>query len=208
MPTSINQLVPIVVEKDPKGFERSYDIYSRLLKDRIVFLQGPIDSVTANTVIAQLLFLQAENPKADIKLYINSPGGIINDGLAIYDTMKHLSCDISTIAIGTAASMGSIILSGGTKGKRHALPNAVILIHQPLIQGGLEGQVSDIERHVNELLRHKNLLRDILVKNTGQKKEKITTDMDRDFYMTAQDAKEYGIIDSVFEEKAGRAQGA
>lgn len=195
-----NQLVPIVVEKDPKGFERSYDIYSRLLKDRIIFLQGPIDSAVANTVIAQLLFLQAENPKADIKLYINSPGGIINDGMAVYDTMRHLSCDVATIAIGTAASMASIILSGGTKGKRYALPNSVILIHQPLMQG-LEGQASDIEIHAKEILRHKELLTNLLVKNTGQKKEKIQADMDRDFFMTAHDAKKYGIIDEVFEEK-------
>lgn len=194
-----NQLVPIVIEKDPKGYERSYDIYSRLLKDRIIFLQGGIDSAAANTVIAQLLFLQAESPKADIKLYINSPGGIINDGMAVYDTMRHLSCDVATIAIGTAASMASIILSGGTKGKRYALPNSVILIHQPLMQG-LEGQASDIEIHAKEILRHKELLTNLLVKNTGQKKEKIQADMDRDFFMTAHDAKKYGIIDEVFEE--------
>lgn len=194
-----NQLVPIVVEKDPKGFERSYDIYSRLLKDRIVFLQGPIDSSVSNTVIAQLLFLQAENPKADIKLYINTPGGVVYDGMAIYDTIKHLSCDVSTIVVGTAASMGSIIVSAGTKGKRYALPNSLVLIHQPLTQG-MEGQASDIEIHAKELLRLKDLLADIITKNTGQKKEKVLKDMDRDFFMTAEDAKKYGLIDEVFEE--------
>src|SRR3990167_1435034 len=144
MTRSMGQLVPIVVEKDPKGYERSYDIYSRLLKDRIVFLQDHIDSATANTVIAQLLFLQADNPKADIKLYINSPGGSVYDGMAIYDTIKHLGCDVQTIAVGMAASMASLILSGGTKGKRFSLPNSLILIHQPLTSG-MQGQASDIE---------------------------------------------------------------
>ncbi|MBI4091508.1 ATP-dependent Clp protease proteolytic subunit, partial [candidate division WWE3 bacterium] len=185
------QLVPIVVEKDPKGFERSYDIYSRLLKDRIVFLQDNIDSAVANTVIAQLLFLQADNPKSDVKLYINSPGGSIYAGMAIYDTIKHLQCDVSTIAVGMAASMASLILSAGSQGKRHALPNSIVLIHQPLMQG-LEGQATDIEIHAKELLRLKDMSAEVLARNTGQKKEKILSDMERDFFMTAEEAKKYG----------------
>ncbi|OGC50090.1 ATP-dependent Clp protease proteolytic subunit [candidate division WWE3 bacterium RIFCSPHIGHO2_01_FULL_40_23] len=200
MSTSKGQLIPVVVEKDPKGFERSYDIYSRLLKDRIVFLQDQIDTFHANIVIAQLLFLQAENPKEDIKLYINSPGGSVYAGMAVYDTIKHLSCDISTIAVGMAASMASLILSAGTKGKRYALPNSIVLIHQPLMHG-LEGQASDIEIHAKELLRLKDMSAEVLAKNTGQKKDKILRDMDRDFFMTAKESKEYGIIDNVFEEK-------
>ncbi len=199
MSSTYGQLIPIVVEKDPKGFERSYDIYSRLLKDRIIFLHDAIDSHVADTIIAQLLFLQADNPKADIKLYINSPGGTIYSGMAIYDTIKHLSCDVSTITIGMAASMASIILSAGTKGKRMALPNSIVLIHQP--HGGHEGQASDLEIHAKEILRLKDLTAEILAKNTGQKKEKVTRDMDRDFIMTAEEAKKYGIIDVVFEEK-------
>ena len=200
MTRSMGQLVPIVVEKDPKGYERSYDIYSRLLKDRIVFLQDHIDSATANTVIAQLLFLQADNPKADIKLYINSPGGSVYDGMAIYDTIKHLGCDVQTIAVGMAASMASLILSGGTKGKRFSLPNSLILIHQPLTSG-MQGQASDIEIHAKEILRLKEMSAQVIAKNTGQKKDKVLRDMDRDFFMTADQAKEYGIIDTVIEEK-------
>lgn len=199
MSKSYGQLVPIVVEKDPKGFERSYDIYSRLLKDRIVFLHDAIDSHVADTIIAQLLFLQADNPKADIKLYINSPGGTIYSGMAIYDTIKHLSCDVSTITVGMAASMASIILAAGTKGKRMALPNSIVLIHQP--HGGHEGQASDLEIHAKEILRLKDLTAEILAKNTGQKKDKVVRDMDRDFIMTAEEAKKYGIIDVIFEEK-------
>ncbi len=196
------QLIPIVVEKDPKGFERSYDIYSRLLKDRIVFLHDSIDSGVADTVIAQLLFLQAENPKADIKLYINSPGGSVYAGMAVYDTIKHLSCDVSTIAVGMAASMASLILSAGTKGKRYALPNSIVLIHQPHVFGqGIEGQASDIEIHAKEMVRLKEMSAEVLAKNTGQKKEKVLEDMDRDFFLTAKDAKTYGLIDEVFEEK-------
>ena len=200
MTRSMGQLVPIVVEKDPKGYERSYDIYSRLLKDRIVFLQDHIDSATANTVIAQFLFLQADNPKADIKLYINSPGGSVYDGMAIYDTIKHLGCDVQTIAVGMAASMASLILSGGTKGKRFSLPNSLILIHQPLTSG-MQGQASDIEIHAKEILRLKEMSAQVIAKNTGQKKDKVLRDMDRDFFMTADQAKEYGIIDTVIEEK-------
>lgn len=196
----MSQLVPIVVEKDPKGYERSYDIYSRLLKDRIVFLHDSIDTGVADTTIAQLLFLQAENPKGDIKLYINSPGGSVYAGMAIYDTIKHLSCDVSTIVVGMAASMASLILSAGTKGKRYCLPNSIVLIHQPLMHG-LEGQASDIEIHAKELLRLKDLSAEVISKNTGQKKEKVLDDMDRDFFMTADEAKKYGIIDGIFEEK-------
>lgn len=202
MSESKGQLIPIVVEKDPKGFERSYDIYSRLLKDRIVFLHDSIDSGVADTVIAQLLFLQAENPKADIKLYINSPGGSVYAGMAVYDTIKHLSCDVSTIAVGMAASMASLILSAGTKGKRYALPNSIVLIHQPHVFGqGIEGQASDIEIHAKEMVRLKEMSAEVLAKNTGQKKEKVLEDMDRDFFLTAKDAKTYGLIDEVFEEK-------
>jgi ATP-dependent Clp protease protease subunit len=196
----MSQLVPIVVEKDPKGYERSYDIYSRLLKDRIVFLHDSIDTGVADTTIAQLLFLQAENPKGDIKLYINSPGGSVYAGMAIYDTIKHLSCDVSTIVVGMAASMASLILSAGTKGKRYCLPNSIVLIHQPLMHG-LEGQASDIEIHAKELLRLKDLSAEVISKNTGQKKEKVLDDMDRDYFMTADEAKKYGIIDGIFEEK-------
>ncbi len=196
----MSQLVPIVVEKDPKGYERSYDIYSRLLKDRIVFLHDAIDTGVADTVIAQLLFLQAENPKGDIKLYINSPGGSVYAGMAIYDTIKHLSCDVSTIVVGMAASMASLILSAGTKGKRYCLPNSIVLIHQPLTSG-MEGQASDIAIHAKELLRLKDLSAEVISKNTGQKKEKVLEDMDRDYFMTADEAKKYGIIDGVFEEK-------
>jgi len=190
-----NQLIPIVVEKDPKGYERSYDIYSRLLKDRIVFISGAINDHLADTVIAQLLFLQAEDDKKDIKIYINSPGGQIYAGLAIYDTIKHLKCPVSTIAVGMAASMGSVLLSSGTKGKRLSLPNSIIHIHQPLGQAG--GQASDIEIDAKEILRLKELLTNILAKETGQDAEKLKKDMDRDYYMTAQTAKDYCIIDEI-----------
>lgn len=196
----MSQLVPIVVEKDPKGYERSYDIYSRLLKDRIVFLHDAIDAAVADTVIAQLLFLQSENPKGDIKLYINSPGGSVYAGLAIYDTIRHLSCDVSTIVVGMAASMASLILSAGTKGKRYCLPNSIVMIHQPLMHG-LEGQASDIEIHAKELLRLKDLSAKIIADNTGQKKDKVLEDMDRDFFLIADEAKKYGIIDGIFENQ-------
>ena len=188
-------LVPVVVEKDPSGYERSYDIYSRLLKERIIFITGAIDMAVANTAIAQLLYLQAEDKDKDISIYINSPGGSVYSGLAIYDTMQHISCDVSTIAVGMAASMGATLLSGGTKGKRFALSNAIVLIHQPL--GGAEGQASDIEINAREILRLKKELLEILSKNTGQKYAKIEKDADRDFFMTAAAAKDYGIIDKV-----------
>ena len=191
----MSTLIPTVIEKEINGFERAYDIYSRLLKDRIIFVPGAITDDVANTVIAQLLFLQAEDAKKEIKMYINSPGGEIYAGLAIYDTMKHLTCPISTIAIGVAASMASLILSSGTKGKRLALPNAMILIHQPL--GGAQGQASDVEITAKEILRLKDLTTDILAKNTGQKKNQIEKDVDRDYYMTAEKAKQYGLIDRI-----------
>ncbi len=191
----MSTLIPTVIEKEINGFERAYDIYSRLLKDRIIFVPGAITDDVANTVIAQLLFLQAEDAKKEIKMYINSPGGEIYAGLAIYDTMKHLTCPISTIAIGVAASMASLILSSGTKGKRLALPNAMILIHQPL--GGAQGQASDVEITAKEILRLKDLTTDILAKNTGQKKNQIEKDVDRDYYMTAEKAKQYGLIDKI-----------
>lgn len=188
-------LVPTVIEKEANGYERAYDIYSRLLKDRIVFVGGPISDTMANTVIAQLLFLQAENPKGDIKMYLNTPGGEVYAGLAIYDTMRSLSCDVSTIAIGVAASMGSLILSSGAKGKRFALPNAMIHMHQPL--GGAQGQATDIEINAREILRLKSLLLGMLATNSGKPVAKIEKDADRDYYMTAEAAKEYGLIDKI-----------
>jgi len=190
-----NQLVPIVVEKDSRGFERSYDIYSRLLKERIVFLSDVIDMNMANTVIAQLLFLEYENAKKEIKLYVNSLGGSAYAGLAIYDTIQHLKCPVSTIAIGTAASAAAMILAGGTKKRRFSLENSVILIHQP--SGGAEGRASDIDITAKEILRLKDLYIDILTKHTRQDREKISKDVDRDFYMSPKLAKEYGIIDDI-----------
>ena len=186
--------LPVVIEKSISG-ERAYDIYSRLLEERIVFLSGPITDEVANNTIAQLLYLQSIDPKKDIKMYINSPGGSIYAGLAIYDTMQHLKCDISTIAVGTAASMASVLLAAGTKGKRMSLPNSVIVIHQPM--GGAQGQASDIEITAKEILRIKDLTLSVLAKHAGQKKEKVKNDADRDFYMTASEAKKYGIIDKV-----------
>lgn len=191
-------LVPIVVEQTNRG-ERAYDIYSRLLKDRIIFIGGPIDDHLANLVIAQMLFLEAEDPDKDIYLYINSPGGVVTAGMAIYDTMQYIKPDVSTICIGQAASMGSFLLAAGTKGKRYALPYARIMIHQPM--GGVQGQASDIDIHAREILRMKDILNELLAKHTGQPKEKIERDTDRDFFMSAEEAKEYGIIDEVFYRK-------
>ncbi|MFA6169837.1 MAG: ATP-dependent Clp endopeptidase proteolytic subunit ClpP [Candidatus Margulisiibacteriota bacterium] len=188
------QLIPMVVEQSPKG-ERAYDIYSRLLKDRIVFIGGPIDDDIANIIIAQLLFLAAEDSNKDVNIYINSPGGVVTAGLAIYDTINFLKCPVSTICVGQAASMGALLLCSGTKGKRFALPNARIMIHQPL--GGAQGQATDIEIQTQELLRIKKLLNDILVKNTGQTLAKIEKDTDRDFYMGAVESVKYGLIDEV-----------
>lgn len=191
-------LIPTVIEKSQFG-ERAYDIYSRLLKERIIFLAGGIDDATANTVIAQLLFLESEDPKKDISLYINSPGGHIHSGLAIYDTMQHIKPDVATIGVGMAASMGSILLSAGTKGKRFLLPNAEVMIHQPL--GGVEGQASDIEISAKHILKSKEQLAEILAKNTGRKKDEVTKDMDRDYWFTAEEAKKYGIIDKIYRPK-------
>jgi len=190
--------IPFVVEQTEHG-ERSYDIYSRLLKDRIIFLGTEIDSDVANNVVAQLLFLQSEDPTKDIFLYINSPGGYVSAGLAIMDTMKFIKPDISTICIGQAASMGAVLLAMGTKGKRFALPNASIMIHQPM--GGANGQASDIQIHAKEILRLKEKLNSILSEATGQSVEKIAIDTDRDNFMTADDAKNYGLIDSVIEKR-------
>lgn len=188
-------LVPVVVEKDPKGFERSYDIYSRLLKDRIIFLSGPVDEASANTVIAQMLYLQAEDPKKDIQLYINSPGGVVYYGMAIYDTMKSLKCDVSTICVGLAASMGAVLLAGGTKGKRYALPHSMVMIHQP--SGGAQGQATDIEIQAKEILRLKKQLYEAMSKDTGTPVKKIETDADRDYHMDADSAVKYGIVDKI-----------
>ncbi len=190
----MSYLIPTVIEKSREG-ERAYDIYSRLLKERIIFLGSNIESGIANAVVAQLLFLEKENPDKDIVMYVNSPGGVVYDGLAIIDTMNLVKPDIVTIAIGTAASMGTMILSSGTKGKRFALPNSVIHMHQPL--GGAQGQASDIEISAREILRIKELLKDMLVQNTGQDKDKVEKDMDRDYYMTAEKALEYGLIDRI-----------
>ncbi len=186
--------VPMVVEQSNRG-ERAYDIYSRLLKDRIVFIGGPIDDNVANVVIAQLLFLESEDPDKDIHLYINSPGGVVTAGLAIYDTMQYIKPDVSTICLGQAASMGSLLLSAGAKGKRFALPYARIMIHQPL--GGAQGQATDIQIQAKEILRLREIGNDTLVKHTGQPLEKIQTDTERDFFMSSEQAKEYGIRDAV-----------
>lgn len=191
--------IPYVIEQTGRG-ERSYDIYSRLLKDRIIFLGSQVDSVVANSIVAQMLFLEAEDPDKDIFLYINSPGGVVTDGLAIFDTMKYIKPDVSTICIGQAASMGAVLLAAGTKGKRFAVPNARIMIHQVL--GGTQGQATDIEIHAKEILRIKKVLTDILADATGKTSERIEKDSDRDFYMSALDAKEYGIIDDVFTKRA------
>ncbi len=193
-------LIPTVIEKSRDG-ERSYDIYSRLLKDRIIFLGTGIDDQVANAVIAQLLFLEKEDPEKDITIYVNSPGGVIYSGLGILDTMNYIKPDIITVAMGTAASFGTLILSAGTKGKRFALPNTMIHIHQPLISGGISGQASDIEIEAREILRLKDLLTKILVKNTGQKYETITRDSDRDKHMTATEALKYGLIDKIITKR-------
>ena len=190
------QYVPFVVEKSAMG-ERSYDIYSRLLEERIVFLTGPISDATANTVIAQLLYLQSVDPKKDINMYVNSPGGSAYAGLAIYDTIQHLKNDVSTIVVGTAASAASMILCSGTKGKRLSLPHSLIHIHQPL--GGAEGQASDIEISAREILRLKDLYAELIAKHSGRKASQVMRDIDRDYFMTPEQAKAYGMIDKVLE---------
>ncbi len=191
-------LIPVVVEQTHRG-ERAYDIYSRLLKDRIIFIGELIDDNVANIVVAQLLFLEAEDPKKDIYIYINSPGGLVTAGLAIYDTMQYIKADVCTICIGQAASMAAVLLAAGTKGKRYALPHARIMLHQPL--GGAQGQATDINIQAKEIMRLRSLINDILVKHTGQSLERIEKDTDRDFYMTAEDAKGYGIVDEVIRRR-------
>ena len=195
---TLNQLVPIVVEQTGRS-ERAFDIFSRLLKERIVFLGTPIDDSLASLIIAQLLFLEAEDSEKDIFLYINSPGGIITSGLGIYDTMQYIKPDVSTICLGQAASMGAFLLAGGAKGKRYALPNSRIMIHQPM--GGAEGQATDIKILAEEILRMKKQLNTILAKNTGQSIKKIEADTDRDNYLTSKEAKSYGLIDSIMSKR-------
>ena len=191
-------LVPYVVEQTGKG-ERSYDIYSRLLKDRIIFLGEEVNDVTASLIVAQLLFLEAENPEKDIYLYINSPGGSVTAGMAIYDTMQYIKCDVQTICLGMAASMGAFLLAGGAKGKRYALPNAEVMIHQP--SGGARGQATEIQIAAENILRTKKKLNEILAANTGNSYKVIAADTERDYYMSAQEAKMYGLIDEVIEHR-------
>jgi len=187
-------LIPMVIEQTGRG-ERAYDIYSRLLKDRIIFIGSGIDDMVANTVIAQLLFLQTENPEKDIHIYVNSPGGMVTSGLAIYDTMQYVKPDIATYCIGQAASMGALLLTAGAKGKRFALPHSRIMIHQPM--GGYQGQASDIEIHAREILKIRETLNGVLVEHTGQPLEKIQDDTERDYFMSGQEAKDYGLVDDV-----------
>ncbi|KAF1081967.1 MAG: ATP-dependent Clp protease proteolytic subunit ClpP [Candidatus Rifleibacterium amylolyticum] len=196
-------LVPIVIEQSSRG-ERAFDIYSRLLKDRIIFLGGGIDDNIADLVVAQLLFLESEDPEKDISIYINSPGGVVTAGMAIYDTMQYIKPDVSTICMGQAASMGALLLAAGAKGKRYALPNSRIMIHQPL--GGAQGQASDIEIQAQEILRMKDMLNDILAHHTGQPLKRVKRDTDRDFFMSSKEAKEYGLIDEVVQRKVVEAK--
>lgn len=191
-------LVPMVVEQTARG-ERAYDIYSRLLKERVIFIVGPIEDHMANLIVAQLLFLESENPEKDIALYINSPGGVVSAGLSIYDTMQFIKCDVSTMCVGQAASMGAVLLAGGTKGKRYSLPHSRIMVHQPL--GGFQGQASDIDIHAREVLETRDRLNRILAKHTGQSIEKIAKDTDRDNFMSGQAAATYGLIDRVLEHR-------
>jgi len=191
-------LIPMVIEQSSRG-ERAYDIYSRLLKDRIIFLGTAMNDEVANLLIAQLLFLESEDPDKDINFYVNSPGGIVTSGLAVYDTMQYIKPDIATVCIGQAASMGALLLTAGTKGKRYSLPNSRILIHQPM--GGFQGQASDIEIQAKEILRMKDTLNKILVRHTGKDLSQIQNDTDRDFFMSGEEAKEYGIIDHVIENR-------
>jgi len=193
-------LVPVVIEQTNRG-ERSYDIYSRLLKERIIILSDEINDVTASLVIAQMLFLEGEDPESDIKLYINSPGGSVTSGMAIYDTMQYVKPDVSTICMGMAASMGAFLLAAGAKGKRYALPNSEIMIHQPLISGGIGGQASDIKIRADHIIKVKNKINIILSERTGQPLEKIEKDADRDFFMSAEEAKAYGLIDEIMARK-------
>lgn len=200
---SINNstLVPIVIEKEPNGFERSYDIYSRLLKDFIVFVTGPIDMGVANTFIAQMLFLESQDPDRDISIYINSPGGEVYAGIAMYDTIKHVKNDIVTINVGLAASAASLLLASGTKGKRYALPNSYTLIHQPLISGGLEGQATDIEIAAQHMVKLKHQYAHIIAENSGKSDEQLLKDIERDYWMSAEETSAYGIIDKIMDTK-------
>ena len=196
-PTALN-LVPMVVEQTARG-ERAYDIYSRLLKERVVFIVGPVEDHMANLVVAQLLYLESENPDKDIHLYINSPGGAVTSGLSIYDTMQFVNCDVSTICVGQAASMGALLLAGGTKGKRFALPHSRIMVHQP--SAGFQGQATDIEIHTKEVLDMKRRLNEIMAKHTGQKVEKVREDLERDNFMSSEEAVTYGLIDTVLAQR-------
>jgi len=196
--TSLN-LVPMVVEQTARG-ERAYDIYSRLLKDRLVFIVGPVEDHMANLVVAQLLYLESENPNKDIHLYINSPGGVVSAGLSIYDTMQFINCDVSTICVGQAASMGALLLAGGTKGKRFALPHSRIMVHQP--SAGYQGQATDISIHAEEVLALKHRLNEIMAKHTGQDLKTIERDLERDNFMGSEEAVEYGLIDTVLAQRA------
>lgn len=200
-PEIYNQLVPYVIEQTGRG-ERGMDIFSRLLRERIIFIGTPIDDHIASLTIAQLIFLEAEDSEKDINLYINSPGGSVTAGLAIYDTMKYIKPDVSTICVGMAASMGAILLAGGSNGKRTSLPNAKIMIHQPWV-GGLQGQTSDIEIHAKEMLKTRDTLYKILAEHTGKSLEQITKDCDRDYFLSAQEAKDYKLIDNIIEKRAG-----
>ena len=193
-----NQLVPMVVEQTPRG-ERAFDIYSRLLKERVIFITGPIEDHMANLVVAQLLFLEAENPEKDINIYINSPGGSVTSGISIYDTMSYIKPDISTLCIGQASSMGAILLTGGTKGKRFALPNSRIMIHQPL--GGFQGQATDIEIHAQEILKIRTKLNEILSQHSGKDIDKVSQDTERDNFMSGDEAVKYGLIDKVIDKR-------
>lgn len=192
-------LVPMVIEQTSRGYERAYDIYSRLLKDRIIFIGTSIDDMVANLIIAQMLFLQMEEVGKDINVYINTPGGSVTAGLAIYDTMQFVKCDVATYCVGQASSMGAILLSAGTKGKRHALPNSRIMIHQPW--GGIQGAAEDISRQAKEILKMRDKINEILARHTGQSLERVQKDTDRDYFMSAQESKDYGLIDEVIAEK-------
>ncbi len=194
-------LIPMVIEQTGRG-ERSYDIYSRLLKERVIFLVGPVEDHMANLIVAQMLFLEAEDPNKDISLYINSPGGVVSAGLSIYDTMQFIKPDVSTICIGQAASMGAVLLTAGTKGKRYCLPHSNVMIHQPL--GGFQGQASDIEIHARHALKTKKLINELLAKHSGQKIETVTRDTDRDNFMDAEEALKYGLIDKIFEQREAK----
>ncbi len=198
-PTALN-LVPMVVEQTARG-ERAYDIYSRLLKDRLIFIVGSVEDQMANLIVAQLLYLESENPNKDIHLYINSPGGTVSSGLAIYDTMQFINCDVSTICIGQAASMGALLLTGGSKGKRYALPHSRVMVHQP--SAGYQGQVTDISIHAEEVLALKSRLNEIMAKHTGQDVKRVEQDLERDNFMSADDAVKYGLIDAVLIDRQG-----